>query len=146
MYVARILYPVKVLGPGNRIGIWVSGCNHRCKGCSNPELWKQEERINQVCRRTAFPRGMLKRSIHFSPGSGIVYNAHEGNRHAPEHIKRKISFHFISCIQNKPQRRQQRLPFPYATWSLQDAREHSRTLLQAKLLLWKNPPPGQQEQ
>ncbi len=44
MYVARILYPVKVLGPGNRIGIWVSGCNHRCKGCSNPELWKQEER------------------------------------------------------------------------------------------------------
>lgn len=43
MYIARILYPVKVLGPGNRIGIWFSGCEHRCKNCSNPELWKQQE-------------------------------------------------------------------------------------------------------
>lgn len=39
MYIARILYPVKVLGPGERIGIWMDGCEHRCKGCSNPELW-----------------------------------------------------------------------------------------------------------
>lgn len=43
MYIARILYPVKVLGPGNRIGIWFSGCEHQCKNCSNPELWKQQE-------------------------------------------------------------------------------------------------------
>lgn len=39
MNVARILYPVQVLGPGNRIGIWVCGCARGCKGCSNPELW-----------------------------------------------------------------------------------------------------------
>ena len=39
MYIARILYPVKVLGPGDRVGIWFSGCEHHCKGCSNPELW-----------------------------------------------------------------------------------------------------------
>ena len=39
MYIARILYPVKVLGPGKRLGIWFAGCKHRCKGCSNPELW-----------------------------------------------------------------------------------------------------------
>ena len=44
MYIARILYPVKVLGPGNRIGIWFAGCHHRCKGCSNPELWKVDEK------------------------------------------------------------------------------------------------------
>lgn len=44
MYVARILYPVKVLGPGNRIGIWFNGCNHHCPGCSNPELWEPQER------------------------------------------------------------------------------------------------------
>ena len=44
MYIARILYPVKVLGPGNRIGIWFDGCKHHCKGCSNPELWEFEER------------------------------------------------------------------------------------------------------
>lgn len=40
MYVARILYPVEVLGPRRRIGIWFDGCCHFCKGCSNPELWK----------------------------------------------------------------------------------------------------------
>ena len=44
MYVARILYPVRVLGPGNRIGIWFSGCPHRCPGCSNPELWEPDPR------------------------------------------------------------------------------------------------------
>ena len=44
MYVARLLYPVKVLGPGNRIGIWLAGCQHQCPGCSNPELWKFEEK------------------------------------------------------------------------------------------------------
>ena len=42
MNVARILYPVQVLGPGNRIGIWLCGCSRRCKGCSNPELWEQK--------------------------------------------------------------------------------------------------------
>lgn len=44
MYIARILYPVEVLGPGKRIGIWFCGCPRRCKGCSNPELWKFQDR------------------------------------------------------------------------------------------------------
>ncbi len=44
MYIARILYPVEVLGPGKRIGIWFCGCPHRCPGCSNPELWDIQER------------------------------------------------------------------------------------------------------
>lgn len=44
MYIARILYPVEVLGPGKRIGIWFCGCSHKCKGCSNPELWHQQEK------------------------------------------------------------------------------------------------------
>ena len=52
MNVARILYPVQVLGPGNRVGIWVAGCSRGCKGCSNPELWKQrpeyEISVNQL--------------------------------------------------------------------------------------------------
>ncbi len=44
MYVARVLYPVEVLGPGKRVGIWFCGCPRRCKGCSNPELWEFHER------------------------------------------------------------------------------------------------------
>lgn len=60
MNVARILYPVKVLGPGERIGIWVTGCNRGCKGCSNPELWERrpecevsvEEIYKLICRLT----------------------------------------------------------------------------------------------
>lgn len=44
MYVARVLYPVEVLGPGKRVGIWLCGCPRRCKGCSNPELWEFKER------------------------------------------------------------------------------------------------------
>ena len=43
MNVARILYPVKVLGPGNRIGLWLCGCHRECKGCSNPELWEKKQ-------------------------------------------------------------------------------------------------------
>ena len=44
MYVARVLYPVEVLGPGKRVGIWFCGCPRRCKGCSNPELWDFQEK------------------------------------------------------------------------------------------------------
>lgn len=43
MNVARVLFPVKVLGPGNRVGIWLCGCHRGCKGCSNPELWEKKE-------------------------------------------------------------------------------------------------------
>ena len=54
MYIARILYPVKVLGPGNRVGIWFDGCDHFCKGCSNPELWRTDAKyktnLKQVMR------------------------------------------------------------------------------------------------
>jgi anaerobic ribonucleoside-triphosphate reductase activating protein len=34
----RIYYPVKTLGPGNRVGIWLRGCPLDCKGCISPEL------------------------------------------------------------------------------------------------------------
>lgn len=38
MFVKRMYYPVRVLGPGKRVGIWVAGCNRRCPGCMSPEL------------------------------------------------------------------------------------------------------------
>ncbi|MFR0870581.1 MAG: 4Fe-4S cluster-binding domain-containing protein [Oscillospiraceae bacterium] len=38
-------YPVKTLGPGDRVGIWLCGCSHGCPGCSNPELWSCGEQF-----------------------------------------------------------------------------------------------------
>lgn len=26
-------------GTGCRVVLWISGCNHKCKGCHNPETW-----------------------------------------------------------------------------------------------------------
>lgn len=36
--IARVYYPVKTLGPGNRMGIWFTGCNKKCKECISPEM------------------------------------------------------------------------------------------------------------
>ena len=38
MQIGKILFPVKTLGPFDRVGIWLLGCNRRCRGCANPEL------------------------------------------------------------------------------------------------------------
>lgn len=42
MQIDRVLYPIRSLGPGDRIGIWVIGCPHHCYNCSNPELWESD--------------------------------------------------------------------------------------------------------
>ena len=60
MYIARILYPVQNLGPGNRLGIWVSGCGRDCPGCANPEL-----RIKKPEHKMSL--GTLVRIIHMLP-------------------------------------------------------------------------------
>ena len=38
MRIKRICYPIRVLGPGERVGIWVTGCKRNCPGCMTPEL------------------------------------------------------------------------------------------------------------
>ena len=43
MYVDRVLFPVTALGPGERIAIWMSGCNRHCEWCANPELWERKK-------------------------------------------------------------------------------------------------------
>ena len=47
LYIDRILYPVRSLGPGGRVAVWTAGCERGCAGCANPELWtaKKEQRI-----------------------------------------------------------------------------------------------------
>lgn len=44
MRVGRLLYPIRELGPGNRIGLWVQGCLKSCPGCANPELQEINEK------------------------------------------------------------------------------------------------------
>lgn len=34
----RVHYPVRTLGPGTRVALWVRGCELRCPGCLSPEL------------------------------------------------------------------------------------------------------------
>lgn len=50
----RMYYPVKALGPGNRVGIWMNGCHRRCAGCISPELQKydasKEVTINELMK------------------------------------------------------------------------------------------------
>lgn len=36
-------FPVTVLGPGRRIGIWVQGCSLGCKGCISQDTWSRDE-------------------------------------------------------------------------------------------------------
>jgi anaerobic ribonucleoside-triphosphate reductase activating protein len=36
-------WPVTVLGPGRRIGIWVQGCSIHCPGCVSQDTWPRDE-------------------------------------------------------------------------------------------------------
>ncbi len=38
----RMHYPVTVLGPGSRIGIWLQGCSNGCSGCLSKDTWDVE--------------------------------------------------------------------------------------------------------
>ena len=35
----KITYPDVENYKGCRVTLWVAGCNHKCKGCHNPETW-----------------------------------------------------------------------------------------------------------
>lgn len=36
---SRVHYPITVLGPGRRIGIWFQGCTIGCPGCMSQDTW-----------------------------------------------------------------------------------------------------------
>ena len=81
MFVARILYPVEVLGPGERIGLWLSGCSKKCKGCSNPELWEQKKEQAITCARL---NTILHRLALDHPVEGITITGGEPMDQAEE--------------------------------------------------------------
>lgn len=65
MRVGRVLFPIRELGPGQRLGLWVQGCERRCVGCANPELWEKDEKkeiplpVLQLMAATAFSNSSL---------------------------------------------------------------------------------------
>lgn len=53
-------FPVTVLGPGRRIGIWLQGCSIRCPACVSQDTWEADagremevEALLAWCRRVA---------------------------------------------------------------------------------------------
>ena len=42
MNIHGIEYDSMLNGDGLRAIIWVAGCNHKCKGCQNPQTWDPE--------------------------------------------------------------------------------------------------------
>jgi anaerobic ribonucleoside-triphosphate reductase activating protein len=38
----KVHWPVTVLGPGRRIGIWVQGCSIHCPGCVSQDTWDRD--------------------------------------------------------------------------------------------------------
>lgn len=39
IWISRIHFPVTVLGPGKRLGIWLQGCTLQCPGCMAKDTW-----------------------------------------------------------------------------------------------------------
>lgn len=39
IHLSRLHFPVKSLGPGQRIGIWFQGCSIHCPGCISADTW-----------------------------------------------------------------------------------------------------------
>ena len=53
-------YPVTVLGPGKRIGLWLQGCSIGCTGCVSQDTWAADETFDTTvetvldwCRKVA---------------------------------------------------------------------------------------------
>jgi anaerobic ribonucleoside-triphosphate reductase activating protein len=44
LLLAKAHYPVTVLGPGTRVGIWTQGCTIGCPGCLSRDTWDPDPR------------------------------------------------------------------------------------------------------
>ena len=46
--VNRLHWPVTVLGPGRRVGIWVQGCSIECPGCVSRDTWPSPDPADRL--------------------------------------------------------------------------------------------------
>jgi len=87
IYLNKIHYPVKNLGPGVRLGIWFQGCDIRCKGCIDPGAWEFSEEkkidINEVKKMIGGFAGRLVDGITISGGEPFAQ---------PEALEEIVSF------------------------------------------------------
>lgn len=42
LLVNKAHFPVNVLGPGRRVGVWVQGCSIKCKDCCSTDTWEAD--------------------------------------------------------------------------------------------------------
>ena len=68
-------FPVTVLGPGRRIGIWTQGCRIHCKGCVSQDTWAEDRgrettvaRLIAWCRKTVGAAGQTFDGVTISGG------------------------------------------------------------------------------
>lgn len=57
----NIAYPVRSLGPGKRVAIWVAGCGRNCRGCMTPQLQ------DPAAGFTMNTSKLVKRLLHLQP-------------------------------------------------------------------------------
>lgn len=84
MNYAKIKYCDIANGPGVRTSLFVSGCNHRCKGCFNPEAWdfeygnifdnQVENSIIESCRPSYISGLTILGGEPMEPSNQIVLN------------------------------------------------------------------------
>lgn len=80
-------------GPGIRVTVWFQGCNHKCKGCHNPETWNPtkgkpltQEVINKILDEVDKP---YVRGLTLSGGDPLLCtNVHEANSLVDQFRKR----------------------------------------------------------
>jgi anaerobic ribonucleoside-triphosphate reductase activating protein len=45
MRLSAVVFPVRNLGPGNRLGVWFQGCGIKCPGCMSMDTWNHSSGI-----------------------------------------------------------------------------------------------------
>lgn len=46
--VSRIHFPIRALGFGRRIGLWVQGCSIGCRGCMSLDTWPKDGKLTDI--------------------------------------------------------------------------------------------------